>query len=121
MSISIEAFEKAGGVFRIRLHEEYHAPDDDFEDPETLAWVKRQMALGNMWGWCCVEVIAELDDNFSGHDYLGGCSYESEEDFKNNGYYKSMQHEALADLERSLAAAAQHGQEAEARLKELAI
>jgi hypothetical protein len=119
MSISIEAFEKAGGTFRIKLHEEDHAPDDDFEDPETLAWVKRQIAQGNEWGWCCVEVVAELDGNFSGYDYLGGCSYESEENFKNDGYYEDMQHVALADLECVLAAAAQHGSEAEARLKEL--
>jgi hypothetical protein len=126
MSISVEAFEKAGGIFRIKLHEEdmpvrgnVMASGDDAVDRAAEDAILERLDRGEIWAWCCVEVIAYLDGNFTGHDCLGGCSYASEEDFKRDGYYEDMQHEALADLERSLAAAAQHGREAEARLKEL--
>ena len=53
----------------------------------------------NEWKWCIVEVKGEFNGlEFS--DYLGGCSYESEEEFiKTSGYYKDMCQTVLKGLQ----------------------
>lgn len=59
--------------------------DDHFDDEATIAAIKKDYESGNEWAWCEVEVIAEWN-GFKGSSYLVGCSYNSEEDFKNDGY-----------------------------------
>ncbi len=89
--------------FDIRIQPEYDAPEDQFTEDDQIQWVRDQMEMGNEWGWCSVEVRASWTDQesgrtFTGSDYLGGCSYESEEDFKVGGYYEQMQEEAYDEL-----------------------
>jgi hypothetical protein len=55
----------------------------------------------NPWAWCCVRVIASWED-FKGDDYLGACSYKSEDDFKAGGYYEDMKAQALEDLNEEI-------------------
>lgn len=52
----------------------------------------------NPWAWCLVRVRAWAGSVY-GEDYLGCCSYESEEDFKRGGYWEDMQATALSDLQ----------------------
>lgn len=86
--------------FSISIQDEDISPDGQFDDPETLAYVKEQMEL-NPWGWCIVKVTASWE-GFKGSDYLGGCSYKDEEDFKKGGYLEQMKAEALKDLNQTL-------------------
>lgn len=52
----------------------------------------------NEWAWCCVRVVAEWN-GLTGDDYLGCCSYESEEQFcQHGGYYDDMKAQALGNL-----------------------
>jgi len=61
---------------------------------EQLEW--------NPWAWCSVKVTATLG-SFQGSDYLGCCSYASEEDFKaSGGYYDDMVDAAIEELTKEL-------------------
>jgi hypothetical protein len=51
----------------------------------------------NEWAWCLVRVTA-IYEEWEGTDYLGCCSYESEEEFKAGGYWDDMKELAYADL-----------------------
>lgn len=76
-------------------------------DPETDAkcfeWIRSQLARGNDWAWCCVQLTATYEDAIHGEltasDSLGCCSYESEADFRRpGGYYSDMVNSVLDDL-----------------------
>lgn len=51
----------------------------------------------NEWAWCCVRVVASWR-GIEGDDYLGACSYSSEEEFMKEGYYEDMKERAYEDL-----------------------
>lgn len=77
-------------------------PEGDM-DPEAAAWVRDQIDQGNVWGWASVTVTAKFTtedgEELEGHDYLGGCSYLSKEDFMQpGGYYPQMREAAYEDL-----------------------
>lgn len=78
------------------------ASGDDALDREDETRILRELDRGNTWAWCCVKVRA-VWRGFQGTDYLGGCSYDDEEDFKRCDYFTDMKSEALADLNRELA------------------
>jgi hypothetical protein len=70
----------------------------DFEDsPDAVKWVEDQLAAKNPWAWCMVTIIVTFRQ-FVEKDYIGGCSYESEEDFKKGGYYEAMVTVAVAEI-----------------------
>lgn len=57
---------------------------------------------GNNWAWCTVQVTAEWK-GITGTDYLGQCSYNNEEDYKeNSGYYEDMKCTAYDELIKQL-------------------
>jgi len=57
----------------------------------------------NVWKWCMVEVKGTYK-GLTASEYLGGCSYESEEDFKNDsGYYEDMVNAVISDLNKQIA------------------
>ena len=56
----------------------------------------------NPWAWCCVKVTARAG-GLEGTDYLGCCSYESEEDFRRGGSYEDMKDCATRELLERLA------------------
>jgi hypothetical protein len=85
---------------------EIHGNAQASGDHEYDVWVEdniiRELENGNQWAWCCVHVIAQWHD-FEGDDYLGACSYESEESFKQpGGYWDDMKAVALADLQTQI-------------------
>lgn len=56
----------------------------------------------NEWAWCCVCVVASWGE-FRGEAFLGCCSYESEDDFRQGGYYDDLANEALCALNQRIA------------------
>lgn len=95
-------------TIEIVLHDEDSDPIDHFgydteaENQEAAAFV-RDLANRSQWGWCVVEVIASYG-GMVGRDVLGGCSYESEDAFKSDGYYTDMVGTALDELACALEA-----------------
>lgn len=84
--------------------------EGEFGDEDDEEFIRQELANGNDWAWCKVRVTAQWiapdGTTFEGHDYLGGCSYRSEEDFKQpGGYYDDMKKEAYADLQKAVEAA----------------
>jgi hypothetical protein len=83
--------------------------DDKAFDRQCEDNIRRQLNDGNEWAWCIIKVsatyIAPNDQSFVGKDYLGGCSYESKEDFMvgNSDYFNDMKDNALEDLNTSIA------------------
>ena len=77
--------------------EEHFATGDDEQDRKICAEI-REKAEQNEWAWCCIKVTA----SWRGHrasDYLGGCCYDSKEDFiAQNDYYPDMVDRALEEL-----------------------
>lgn len=79
---------------------------DEETDKKIEEHIIKQLESGNLWAWCTVKVTCYYDaglDGISGTDYLGCCSYTSEEDFVNGGYFEDMKHQAydnfLANIE----------------------
>jgi hypothetical protein len=62
---------------------------DDAYDKQVEDKIIAARADGNVWAWCVVEVIGEIDGT-TASDFLGACSYENEEAFKAGGYYEDM-------------------------------
>lgn len=95
---------------------------DEDQDREAEDYVLAELERGNDWAWCMVEVRATVEINgqtFHGSDYLGGCSYDSEEDFKRGGYYEQMCDQAREDLLNYLKHEVTRGQIARAALDSL--
>ncbi len=82
---------------------EQEDPEGHFSDPQDVEFVRQQIEQDNIWGWCSTHVIARWLDQegneWTGDDWLGGCSYESEASFKQpDGYYDDMKAEAYSRL-----------------------
>lgn len=76
-------------------------PDQDFE---TVAAIWRSVDNGNDWAWCSVLVTCTAPGYYArGCDRLGCCSYDSEEDFRQGGYFEGMKAEARYYLARGIA------------------
>lgn len=74
------------------------ASGDDEEDRRAEDEIIERLEAGDVWAWASVVVRAEWN-GFVGQDYLGGCSYANEDDFKApGGYYDDMKKRALDDL-----------------------
>jgi hypothetical protein len=78
--------------YRIEIDREYDhdfSYKDDFEDIDTIKWIENELDKCNVWAWCRVRVSLVFND-FQVDEFLGGCSYEDEESFKQTGYYEDM-------------------------------
>ena len=73
------------------------ATDNPEEDKETEDKIIADLDNGNIWAWCTVMVTAEYK-GVEGTDYLGCCSYDSEEKFKEDGYFEAMKRSAYNEL-----------------------
>ena len=87
--------------YRIIVRPEDFSPSEHFDD-ETAADIL-ESAESNVWAWAAVEVQAVAvftgGGEVIGSDFLGGCSYGSENEFKaEGGYFEDMKIEALSDL-----------------------
>lgn len=77
------------------------ASGDDEADREVEDDILRRLESGEEWAWCTVRVVATYE-GFEGDDYLGCCSYTSEEDFRADAYFDDMVSEARSRLAEEL-------------------
>jgi hypothetical protein len=77
---------------------------DSAYDKEVEDNILKELDNGNIWMWATIKVTCGFDDwPVTGTDYLGACSYCSEEDFvKANDYYQDMKEQAYADFVKQL-------------------
>jgi hypothetical protein len=87
--------------FTIECLDEDIQPSESMEFQDQIDYVINQYNNGNEWAWCCVKVTAEYK-GIKGSDYLGGCSYNSKEDFMSDGYYADMKIQAYDELVKEL-------------------
>jgi hypothetical protein len=71
---------------------------DDGADYNAEKAVYEQLQSGNEWAWCTVELKGTFN-TFEFSDYLGCCSYASEEEFKEDGYYEGMKANVVKGLQ----------------------
>lgn len=100
--------EWAGIEVCVEALEETIPPEDSFCDDEDVKFVCEGIKNGNEWAWCCVRVRVGITNEFGfgidawdfyEDEYLGGCSYQSEEDFiESSGYYRDMVDSAVERL-----------------------
>ena len=76
----------------------------DKADQEVEDTILADLERGNEWAWCTVKLTASYG-GLTGVDYLGACSYASEDDFRQDGYYEDMKAAATSDLLAQLKAA----------------
>ena len=69
---------------------------------ESEKWINEQLDAGNVWAWASVHITGRFE-GLEADDYLGACSYESEEAFKQaGGYYDDMRQQIVDDLNAQL-------------------
>lgn len=79
------------------FYEDFDYPKDHFDDPETVAYIEKEMQW-NIWAWCSISVTATLF-GISYSETLHCCSYESRQDFIQEGaYFKDMKADARLNL-----------------------
>jgi hypothetical protein len=96
--------------FSLTIEDEDIPMDFDSGEPEKDEALKKELRdrldRGDLWAWCCVKVTAKWK-TWEGVDYLGGCSYDGEEDFKKDGHWEDMKDQALEDLNKKIASTAE--------------
>lgn len=90
-------------LVKIELEAEWEVmdPGDCYSDPEDAALVRERIRGGSVWAWACVTVKATIG-GMSSESSLGACSYESEADFKQSGYYDDMVNECVEELAQDI-------------------
>lgn len=87
----------ASGDVEIAAEWEHCSVEGFAGDAEAIAWVREQIATGNVWGWAQVKVtVAARHDVAS--DYLGACSYEDEKAFRAGDYFRDMVRTCVEEL-----------------------
>lgn len=77
---------------------------DDAMDKECEDEIIERLNNGDVWAWAIIKVTASWN-GIEGVDYLGGCCYKDENDFKQcNDYYDDMKVRALEDLKHNIKA-----------------
>ena len=76
-------------------------PDYREEEEALEKEILDRLSKGDDWAWCSIKVTVEWE-NHSASTYLGCCSYESEEDFKQDAYFHEMVEVALTELNHNL-------------------
>jgi len=74
---------------------------DDETDRKNEEEIYERLNNGDVWAWACVGVKVRWK-GFAGEDYLGGCCYLDEADFRKDAYFTDMVESALHDLARTL-------------------
>lgn len=87
----------------VNAEPEHLHPRDCMENVEEIDRIVKE-AEWNVWAWCSVEVKVSWN-GLSESEFLGGCSYDSEADFKQpGGYYDDLVYEASKALAQKLVA-----------------
>ena len=75
--------------------------EDSFDDQQSIDFA-RQLANESQWGWCCIKVTVHYRD-LTETEYLGGCSYINEREFRACPYYADMVSQCCNRLADSVA------------------
>jgi hypothetical protein len=108
LAMKLRRLTKEEVTFRVGVTEEFipiqgnaQASGDDASDREVENEILLRRAAGDIWAWAIVKVEASWK-NFSEITQLGACSYDSEQAFRESGYYEEMCNEALSYLQEAL-------------------
>jgi hypothetical protein len=104
-------FDQIGCTLTFEPEEEDLSPDDMFDwdygngktpEENKADFYKKWEEVGSPW-WFCAKVSISFN-GIEGTDYLGGCNYNSFEEFKDgmNGYMCGMIHQAYDELQLEL-------------------
>lgn len=91
--------EHEGFKVRLYLEEADYSPRDGFGDDDD---VLSKIADGT-YLWFTAHVTASKNGVELGHDYLGGCCYESADSFRACGYWNDMRDTAIAEARQVIA------------------
>lgn len=75
-------------------------PYDQLED-EQAKMVCDEYERGNVFAWFCAKVQVKYRD-IEATDYLGCCSYKSEQEFKTDPYYYDMVNTCIEEVNRDV-------------------
>lgn len=91
--------QEAGLVIQFIAEQEFDDPRDSFSEKEDKDWVLDQINKGNAAAWFCAKCVV-CDGVIQAVDYLGGCSYNSFDEFtsEDGGYFDDMIHVCLDRL-----------------------
>jgi hypothetical protein len=103
---------KADVTITLRAEENDIGPEESYNIPgikqsprdakHFVDAVEDMIDKHGLWGWCQVTLTARVGP-LKGEAHMGGCSYESDDDFiQNSGYYNDMVSDAIADLQNSI-------------------
>lgn len=94
---------REGFTIRLYLCEEDMSPSDSFDyEEEDMADLLEKIDRG-VYLWFMAKVTASKAGVELGADYLGGCCYESAEDFMaEGGYWEDMVSEALEEARKKI-------------------
>lgn len=100
MTTLAETIAKKAKVYVEALAEDMRI-EDSLDDQQSIDFV-RQLANESQWGWCCVKITVHYN-NLTETEYLGGCSYRNESEFRECPYYADMVSECCKRLADSVA------------------
>ena len=88
--------EYKGFEIHLEVLDEDISPDDiyDWESSEEREEFYSKIESGKLL-WFCAKVSAYIDNVELASEYLGGCCYNSTDDFLKDGYYMSMRDEVI--------------------------
>lgn len=92
-----------GFDIELALAPEDKAPDWDFESEDERQETARRIDNGSLL-WFVARVTASRHGVALGTDYLGGCCYDTVQEFLRDGYYAGMVEQALSEARDTVAA-----------------
>lgn len=85
----------------LRKHLSSEEPDYADRDEALCLEIEKRVQDGDQWAWC-VAIVSVSWGPFKEEATLGCCSYESEEDFRKDGYFDDMVKESVEQLNTGL-------------------
>ena len=92
---------KYGLIITLELTQETDMPDWDFESESERQDLIEKINNGNIL-WFVAKVTAMKHGILLADDYLGGCCYDSVEDFINDAYYQDMVDNVLTTAKQKI-------------------
>lgn len=99
--ILIGRLEKQGVHISLECLEEDLDPSEYMYSERDLKWIEKQQQTGNEYAWFCAKIKVQYGP-YETQDYLGCCSYLSEEDFKMDGYYADMVYSCVREINEQI-------------------
>ncbi|CAB4126555.1 hypothetical protein UFOVP75_10 [uncultured Caudovirales phage] len=83
---------------------DHFATGDEDTDREIVRQIEDQWNCGNDWAWCLVKIVVTHDKfGLTETEFLGACSYASEDEFVKDAYFDDMTQECVNRMESTIA------------------